>query len=125
MRDVVERPQRPGEVERSVLEREILRVALDERDVVEGTARARVFEQLGDAVDADDLAHERRERERERAGSGADVECALVAAREHERAHDVGELAGARVLPCRDPVGGACEPVRRRRRHGGRATDWS
>ena len=81
----MQRAERPGEVERDVVEREARRVALDEGDVVErGRALAREREQLGHAVDADDLAHERRERERERAGAGADVERALVAAREDE-----------------------------------------
>ena len=79
--DVVQRAERRRDVERAVVERELLRVGLDELDVRRGVcARAR-SSIAGVRVDGDDLAHERRERERERARAGAGVERALVAAR--------------------------------------------
>ena len=78
-RDVVQRPQRADEVERAELEGQLRRVALDERHVREPLrALPRLLEELRDDVDADDLAHVRRERERQRAGAAARVERPLV-----------------------------------------------
>ena len=93
---------------------------LDERDVRQlYGALAGVSQQLGHAIDADHLAHDRRQRQRERPGSGADVERALVPVREHEALHAVGKLRRPFVLTGREQVGRLGEPVRRRRRHGG------
>jgi hypothetical protein len=47
----------------------------DELDV-RGRPLAALFDQLRDDVDADDLAHERRESDRERAGAGTDISSA-------------------------------------------------
>ena len=84
-------------------------------------ACAREREQLGHRVDAHDLAHERGERERERAGSGADVERALVAGGPTKSRTSVREL-GARVLARGDPLRRSREAVSRRR-HGARGRD--
>ena len=75
-RDVVQRARRAGEIERAALVRQRGRVRLDELDV-RGRPLAALVDQLRDDVDADDLAHERRESDRERAG--ADIERALLA----------------------------------------------
>ena len=90
-----------------------------------GRARALAqLEQLGNRVEPDDLSHERREGERQRAGARADVEGALVAGRPDEVAHLLRKPGRARVLPCRDAVGRAREPVSRRR-HDARGSGWS
>src|SRR5581483_3536241 len=74
-RDVMERPERAREIEGAVVERQMLGVALDERHVpVVGGTFPRQLEQLGDPIDADDLAHDRREREGKRARAGTDVD---------------------------------------------------
>ena len=93
----MERPQRSGEVERGILERQARRVGLDELRV-RGSALARELEQLGHAVDAHDLAHERRQGKCERARAAADVDRPLVALRQDERLHLLGQLGRARVL---------------------------
>ncbi len=61
-------------------------------------AQARLGEQLGRAVDADDLADMRRERERERACSGARVERTLVPRRLDEAADVLGQLGPPALL---------------------------
>src|SRR2546423_1620309 len=76
-RDVVQRARRRDEVEGGSVERERSCVALDELDV-RGCTLATLGKELGNEVDADDLADERSQRDRERARAGADVEGALV-----------------------------------------------
>ncbi len=113
--DVVERPDGRGEVERLRRERQRRRVRLHELDIPEsGGPFACMREQLGDPVDPDALSHERREREGERAGARTDVQRTLVAARLNEHAHLLGKLGRTGVLQRRDPVRGACEPIRHR-----------
>jgi len=58
---VMERPERAGEIEGGILERQARCIGLDELGVG-GSAPPRELEQLGDTIDADDLAHERRPR---------------------------------------------------------------
>jgi len=108
--DVVERAQRPSEVERRVGEGQMCRVRLFKRHVRRRTLM-RACEQLGLHVDADRLRDVRCKRERERTRTGPDVEHALVAARLHEREHLLLELRRTCVLPCRDEVGCAREAV--------------
>ena len=76
---VVQRAQRRGEVEREVVERQLLAVADDDLDV-RRSVRSRPLGHRRVDLERDDLAHARRERVGERAGSGADVERALLAA---------------------------------------------
>ena len=110
LRDVMERAVRAGEVEGGVRERQCRPVSLDELGV-RPAARPRELEQLGNGIEPDDLAHERREGESQRAGAGADVERALVAARLDEVAHLLREPRRARVLTRRDALGRAGEAV--------------
>ena len=91
--DVVQRAPAAREVERAVLELERRRVPFEEARVG-GRILARRREQLGDEVDADDLADERREGECERARARSRVEHALVAA---ERREELRELLSQRV----------------------------
>src|SRR5205823_13710807 len=67
-------------------------------------------EQLGDDVDADDLAHERRQRNRERAGPGADVERPLVARQRQQLGDPLARLLRAPVLLRGDERGRLGEP---------------
>ena len=94
---MVQRPARADEIEGAGLERKACRIAFDERDI-RRRARASPLEQLGDDVDADDLANERCEREGQRPGAGPDVEGSLVAVRGDERlqllAHHLHLLLG-------------------------------
>lgn len=123
-RHVMKRPERAREIERGVVERQVLGVALYEGDVaMVGGSFPAELEQLRDPVDADDLADDRREGKRKRARAGADVDRALVSAREDERMHDAGKRGGALVLARGDLRGRPCEAVRRRRRHGAPAGD--
>ena len=109
VRDVVQRPPRAGEVERAGLERQLGRVALDERDVRRCVA-AGSLQQLGDDVDADDLADERRQRERERSRARAAVDRTLVPGRSDEPpkllAHRLDLTRGV----FGDELGGGTEP---------------
>src|SRR5207248_10903382 len=90
-------------------------ICLDELDVRElRGARARLREQLRDAIDADDFVDERSEREGQRSGPGADVERTLLSGGQHEGAHYLGQLGGAFILARRDEVRGLREAVRRR-----------
>jgi hypothetical protein len=113
--DVMKRPVRAGQVEGAVGERQRRPVALDELRVRQGTF-AREREQLTHRVEADDLPHERREGERERAGTGADVQCALLAGRPEKVGDLRRESFGATVLASGDALGRAREAVSRRRR---------
>jgi hypothetical protein len=74
-----------------------------------------VLEQLRDRIDPDDPTHERCERERQGAGSGADVEGTLVAARNDELAHLLREPRSAAILPRGESLRRARETVSRRR----------
>ena len=91
---------------------------------------ARMLEQRRDDVDADHVAHERRDRECQRARAGADVEHPFVAERRHERpellTHELDLLLGM----LRDPFGRRTEasadlvgirPLSHRRRCAARA----
>ena len=121
--DVMERPQRAREVERGILERQAGRVGLDEPRVG-GSALARELEQLGNAIDAHDLPHERRQRECERARAAADVDRPLVAFGQDERLHLLGQRGRARVLERGHALGGPRETVlSHRRRRAARAWD--
>src|SRR4051794_13409979 len=104
-RNVVESAERPRQVERRRLERELRRVALDELDVRRALRTpAALLEQLGNEVDRDHLANVARKRERKRAGAAAGVERALLTTRRGEP-HDLRlELRRARVLQRGDPV---------------------
>ena len=75
---VVQRAQRPGEIERERVEWQVLAVRHDDLDVRRGIRACSLGELLVD-LDRDDLAHARGKRERERARAGADVEHPLVA----------------------------------------------
>ena len=120
--DVVKGPERACEIERPVCKRKRGRVPLHEGGV-RGRTGARERDELGDAVDADHLSHERSERERECARSAADVERALVAARTQERADTLGELVRTVVLVRGKARGHAGEAVlSHRRRHVAPAT---
>ena len=76
----MQRAPRAGEIEGARLERKVRRVALDEHDVLR-RAFASEPEQLGDDVDADDLADERRQCERQRARTGPAVDRPLISVR--------------------------------------------
>jgi hypothetical protein len=99
LRDVMERAVCAAEVEGGVRERERGSISLDELGVREASG-SRELEQLGNGVEANDLAHERRKRESQRPGARADVESALVAARLDEVANLLREPCGAGVLTC-------------------------
>jgi hypothetical protein len=117
--DVMERPVGAREVEGAVGEGQRRPVSLDELGVRKA-ALARELEQLGHRVEADDLAHERRQSERESAGAGAEVERAFFAGRRDEVGDLCREPLGAAVLMGGDTLGRAGESVSRRR-HGGHA----
>ena len=108
MRDVMERAPRAGEIERAGLERKLRRIPLDERDVVRRPF-ARPLEQLGDDVDADDLADERRQRECKRARAGPAVERALVSTRSHEGAKLLAHRLDLLLGVSRDALGRCTE----------------
>src|SRR4051794_21678573 len=85
MRDMVEGPQRCSEVERLVVERKGGRISLHELDVAElRRALATEREQLGNGVDADHLADDRRQGDREGSRRGSGVERTVAARREQE-----------------------------------------
>src|SRR5437762_13822077 len=109
---MVQRPQRPGQVERTEGEVELRNVALDEGHVRRSDG-APALDQLRDELDRDDLANKRRQRESERAGAGARVEGALVAAEGQEVAQLHGQLAGSALLQRRDPISRRREPSAR------------
>ncbi len=111
-RDVMERPLGAGEVEFGVRESQRLSISFDELRVRQ-SARPRELEELGHRVDPDDLAHERCERKRQRAGSGADVESALVTERIDEVAHFFGEAPRAAILAGGDALRRPREPLSR------------
>ena len=100
----------PARSKEAVRERQCHPVSLDELGVPP-RARSCELEQLGDGVEPDDLAHERRESEGQRAGAGADVEGALVSLRLDEVAHLLREPRSAGVLPRRDALSGAGEAI--------------
>ena len=118
---MVERPERAREVERRVAEREPRCIADDELGVG-GRTFPRKLHELGDFVDADDLANERGQGKGERARAAADVDRALVAARQDERSHLCGEVGSPGVLVRRDLLRGSRETTlshrRRRAVHG-------
>jgi hypothetical protein len=118
LRDVMERAVRSGEVEGGVRERQRSSISLDELGVREASG-SRELEQLGDRIEAHDLAHERRKCEGQRPDARADVESALVAARLREVAHLLGEPRRTGVLTCSDALRRAGETVSRQR-HGER-----
>src|SRR5206468_2688215 len=68
-----------------------------------------LFEQLRDDVDANDLAHERRQRDRKRAG--ANVEGALLACQRQQAAQPLLRLSGAQVLQLRDQLSRLAEAL--------------
>ncbi len=116
---------RRREIEGGVVERQARGVAFHEVRVRRCTL-ARERDQLGHAVDAHDLAHERGERECERTRAAADVDRALVAVREDERAHLLRELGRVLVLARRRPLRGAREALlSHRRRRAAHARDRS
>ena len=104
----MQRPQRPGDVERSALEGELGDVPLDEGDV-RGRLHLSPRDQLEDELDGNDLPDERGECKGESAGPGAGVERPLVACERRELAHAARQLAGALLLELRDPVSRRCE----------------
>jgi len=59
---------------------------------------AALFEQLRDDVDADHLAHERRQPDRERAGACADIERALLAGQGQQSAQTLPRRCHAAVM---------------------------
>jgi hypothetical protein len=85
-RDVMQGPARTREVEGPRLERQGRHVALDKGHVFR-CALARTLQQLGDDVNADHVAHQRREGERERSGARPGIEGVLLAAWLDERAN--------------------------------------
>jgi len=97
--------RRADEVERAAPVRQRGRVRLDELDV-RGRPLAALFDQLRDDVDADDLAHERRESDRERAGAGAgaDIKRALLARQRQQVAQPLLRRCRAAVLLLRDEL---------------------
>src|SRR5262249_7135468 len=102
--DVMERPQRSGEVEGGVVEVELAGVADDEGDIPGDREAPRALDTLRVDLDRDDLAHVRRERERQRAEAAADVERPLVAARKDEVADPLRERGAAVELQRLDEV---------------------
>jgi hypothetical protein len=70
-----------------------------------------LFDQLRDDVDADDLAHERRESDRERAGAGADYERALLARQRQQVAQPLLRRCRAAVLLERDELSRLADPL--------------
>ena len=108
-RDVVQRARRRDEVEGGSVERERSCVALDELDV-RGRALATLGKELGNEVDADDLADERSQRDRERARAGADVEGALVPGQGQQVGDSFARLRRAPVLLRGDERGRLREP---------------
>ena len=108
-RDVVERPQRPRQVEGRAGEIELLDVALDEGDVRRRHG-ATALDHLGDKLDRDHLADERRQREGQGARAGAGIECPLLSDRQNEVVHTGSELIGTPFLQRGEPVSGRCEP---------------
>ena len=71
---------------------------------------ARELEQLRDEVDADDLAHERRQRNRERPRARADVEGPLVPGQRQQVGDSFARLRRAPVLLSSDERGRLGEP---------------
>jgi hypothetical protein len=109
-RDVVQRACRADEVERAGPVRQPGRVRLDELDV-RGRPLAALFDQLRDDVDADDLAHERRESDRERTRAGADIERALLARQRQQVAQPLLLRCRAAVLLLREELSRLAEAL--------------
>ena len=105
----MQRARRRDQVEGGAVERQRGRVALDELDV-RGRTLATLGEELGNEVDADDLAHERRQRDRQRARAGADVEGPLVPGRRQQVGDSFARLRRAPVLLRGDERGRLGEP---------------
>jgi hypothetical protein len=97
--DVMESAVGAAEVEGVVRERERRSISFDELGVREASG-SRELEQLGNGVEANDLAHERRKCESQRPGASANVESALVAARLDEVAHLLREPHRTGILTC-------------------------
>ena len=106
---MVQRARRRDQVEGGAVERQRGRVALDELDV-RGRTLATLGEELGNEVDADDLAHERRQRNRERTRAGADVEGTLVPGQRQQVGDSFARLRRAPVLLSSDERGRLGEP---------------
>jgi hypothetical protein len=105
--------------------KESRRVAFDEVDVG-GRALPGELEQLGDAIDPHDVAHERRQSQRERARAAADVDHALAPVGEDECRDALRQLRSAHVLMRGDLLRSAGEAVfSHRRRRAARAQDRS
>ena len=73
-------------------------------------ALATLGEQLGNEVDADDLAHERRQCDRERARAGADVEGPLAPGQRQQVGDSFARLVSAPILMLGDEGGRPGEP---------------
>jgi hypothetical protein len=106
---VVQHARGGDHVEGGAVERERRRVALDELDV-HGRALATLGEEFGNEVDADDLAHERRQRNRERAGPGADVEGPFLTGQREQIGDALARLRRAAILLRSDERGRLREP---------------
>ena len=89
-------------------------------------ALARLLEQFGDDVDADHLAHVRRQREGERARAGAGVERPLVAGGLRRSDHLLARARRARSsCSSRDPLSRLAEPLLRCVVHSRAPPPWS
>jgi hypothetical protein len=98
--------------------------ASDELDV-RGRPLAALFDQLRDDVDADDLAHERRESDRERAGAGTDIERALLAGQRQQVAQPLLRRCRAAVLLLRDELSRLAEALPKGVRQAPAPPPWS
>ena len=103
-------PRRAHEIEGAQLEGQRGRVGLDELDV-RGCPLAALREQLRDDVDADHLAHERRERDRERTRARADVERALLTGQRQQTAQVFLRRSSPTILLARDQPGSLAESL--------------
>ena len=110
-RHVVERPRRADEVEGSGRKRERGRVRLDVLDTGR-RAQARLREELGDDVDADDPRDERRQCDRDRAGAGAHVERALAAVEGEQAPEPLARRRRTQLLVLGEQLRRLCEPLR-------------
>ena len=93
----MQRQRRADEIERAELVRQRGYVCLDELDVPR-RPRAALVEQLRPDVDADHLAHKRRERNRERPGAGTDIKCALLTGQGQQSAQTLLHRCHAAVV---------------------------
>ncbi len=69
------------------------------------------MEKLRDDVDADHLAHERRERARERAGAGTDIKRALLAGQGQQSAQTLPRRCRAAVVLLPDQLSRLAEAL--------------